>query len=343
MGNFGVKAKAWLGNHKTDIACYGGCTAIGIGVFFACKATLKINDMAKEDVKNIEEIKKKYKVSVKTVSKKKGKGKKNGGSGTDNSNSREVIQLSKEGRRELTHYYFRTALRYGAACAPAALLIGGGMAANIYAHKTEKAGRVQMTGIAMGALASLKRYRDKFKEEHGEEAEKKFYYGVKEHEKEVEDEKGKKKTVKEEVLPKDVDISDFAKFFGQDYSDAATGYPEADLVFLKNVELSATRKLARDKWLTLNELYKMLELRDAAGQRYGVKGGNNIGWVYDKDNPEGNKVDLGLYNLNRTNNHDYINGFNDVILIEPNVNCLDLSKALWGLDMNTPDPMVFQD
>lgn len=338
--NFKIKTKAFIGKHGTDIACYGGCAAIGVGVFFACKATLKINEMAKEDAKKAEEIKQKYKVGVNI---KKGKGKKNGSVNDAGSSNNESVELSKEGRRALSKHYIGTIARYGLTCAPAALLIGGGMAANIFAHHKEKSGRLEMTGIAMGAMATLKKYRDEMRRERGDEAEKKFYYGVKDVEKEVVDEKGKKKVEKEEVIPKDINTSDFAKFFGVDYSNAATGYPEADIIFLKNVERTATRKLAQDKWLTLNELYKMLELRDAAGQRYGIKGGNNIGWVYDKDHPEQNIVDLGLYSGKKTNNRDYVNGYNDVILVEPNVNCLDLSSAMWGLDMKTPDPMLFKD
>lgn len=334
---FKTKTKAFVGKHGTDIACYGGCTAIGIGVFFACRATLKINEMAKKDAEMAELIKEKYAVAVKE------RKDKNGNHRADNGNSGKSVVLSKEGRKALTKHYVNTAARYGLACLPAAFLIGGGIAANIFAHRKEKSGRLEMTGIAMGAMTALSKYRRKFAEEHGEDAEKKFYYGVEEKEKEVVDEKGKKKVEKEEVLPKDVNVSDFAKFFGKDYSDAATGYPEEDLIFLKNLERSLTRRLARDKWLTLNDCYKAMCLIDAAGQRYGVKGGNNIGWVYDKDHPENNIINFGLYNLDRTENKDYINGYNDVILVEPNVNCLDLSNALWGLDMKTPDPLLFKD
>lgn len=334
--NLKVKTKGFFKAHGSDIGCYGGCVAIGVGVILACKATLKVNEKAKEDSAKVEEIKKQFKLDIKAGKKLK-KGEKHA-----NSNDSELIQLHKEGNKQLTKHYVSSIGRYCLYYTPAALLIAGGMAANIAAHRSEKKGRLEMTGIAAGLAASLKKYRDKFKEEHGEEAEKEFFYNVKKQEKEVVDDKGKAKKVEEKVLPKDIDISDFAKFFGVDYSDAATGYPEADLVFLKNVERSATRKLAEDKWLTLNELYKMLALRDAAGQRYGIKGGNNIGWVYDKDHPEQNIVDLGLFSLQKTGNQDYVNGFNDVILIEPNVNCLDLGNAMWGLDMKTPDPDLFR-
>lgn len=330
MNNLKLKTNAFMKKNGTKVAFYGGMGSIAIGCGLLCKATLKINSMAEQDAKKIADIRKKWEEE-------------DGNSRLDSRGPRRGHKLCKQGRRELSNCYLRTGARYCLTAAPAAILILGGMGACTYAFNKEHNGRMQMTGVAMGYLATLNKYRKKYADEHGEEAEKKFYYGVKEEEKEVKDEKGKVKKVKEEGLPKDVDISDFAKFFGKDYSDAATGYPEADLIFLKNIERAATRKLARDKWLTLNEVYKMLELRDGAGQRYGVKGGNNIGWVYNKDNPEENQVDFGLFNLKKTENKDYINGYNDVILIEPNINCLDLGNAMWGLDDKTPDPMIFQE
>ena len=338
--NFKIKTKGFFKAHGTDIACYGGCAAIGVGTILACKATLKVSKQFEEDEKAKSELIKEFKLDIKSGKKKFVKGGKK--DGADNISDSELAELHKQGRKALRKHNLRRAGRYCRAFAPSALLILGGMTANVCAHRTEKKGRLEMTGIAAGLAATVKKYRDKFKEEHGEDAEKEFYYGVEKKEKEVTDEKGKVKKEEEKVLPKDIDISDFAKFFGVDYSDAATGYPEADLVFLKQTEAAATRKLAKDKWLTLNEVYKMLALRDAAGQRYGIAGGNNIGWVYDKDNPEGNKVDFGLFNLKKTNNMDYVNGYNDVILIEPNVNCLDLGSAMWGFDMKTPDPDLFR-
>ena len=312
---------------------------------------MKVNKEVEEDIKKRDEIRAKYKMDILTIKEmnKKKKSKKkgeevvdNGTAGLSDSDNRELVKLHKEGNRELTKHNLRTVGRICRRYLPAALCIIGGSIAIGKAHKVEKKGRLEMTGVAVGALATLKKYRDEMRKERGDEAEKEFFHGIKSEKKEEVDEKGKKKVTEEKVLPKDIDYSDFTKFFGVDYSSAATGYPEADLVFLKNVERAATRKLAQDKWLTLNELYKMLELRDAAGQRYGVPGGNNIGWVYDPKNPENNIVDLGLYNLKKTNNMDYINGFNDVIIVEPNVNCLDLANNMWGLDMKTPDPDLFR-
>lgn len=336
LKNFKVKAVGFGKKYGTDIAVYGGSAAIVAGVVLACKATLKVNTEAEEDAKKADEIRAKYKLEKKVKG-----GKKDARS--NSRESRELVELHKEGNRALLKHNTRCIGRYVRHYSVPALLIGGGIAGSIWAHGKEKSEKNAAVAYAAGLAASLKKYRDEMRRERGEEAEKKFFYDVKEEKKETVDEKGKKKTEVVETVDKDVDRSDFAKYFGVDYSTAATGYAEADLMFLKQVEITATRKLREDKWLTLNELYKMLRLVDGAGQRYGVKGGNNIGWVYDKDDPDGNKVDLGIYNPNKVANRDYVNGYNDVILIEPNVNCLDLGKAMWGLDMKTPDPDLFRD
>lgn len=342
MGNLKMKTKAFLGKHGTDMMCYGGCGMIVLGTVLTCRGVLKINAEAEEDTKHIEAIKAKYALTEASEKPKKGGKKKNGVTKSNRKSSGRSIKLSREGNKALRRAYIRTFARYAAHIAPGAALELAGMGLNIAAHRTEKAGRIQMTSLAAGYAASLAKYRKKFAEEHGDEAEKEFYYGVEKQKKEETNEKGKKVTKEEKLIRRDIDTSDFAKFFGVDYSDAATGLIEADLVFLKGIERTATRKLCEDKWLTLNELYKMLCLKDAAGQRYGIRGGNNIGWVYDKDHPENNFVDLGLYAAEKVNNRDYINGYNDVILLEPNVNCLDLSSAMWGLDMKTPDPDLFR-
>lgn len=350
--NFKLKTKAFFKAHGSDFGCYGGMAATVLGTVLACRATLKVNKEAEEDNKKRDEIRAKYKMDIQILKdmdkKKKSKKNKeevvdNGSAGMADSDIRELRKLHKEGSRELTHHYLRTGLRYCLHYLPSALLIAGGCLAIGKAHRAEKRGRLEMTGIATAAVAKLAQYRAKYRDEHGVEEEKEFFHGIDKVKKEETDEKGKKKVTEEKVARKDINYSDFTKFFGVDYSTAATGYPEADLVFLKQVERTATRKLAEDKWLTLNELYKMLCLRDAAGQRYGVAGGNNIGWVYDPNCPENNIVDLGLYNLKKTGNMDYINGMNDVIIVEPNVNCLDLANAMWGLDMKTPDPDLFRD
>ena len=343
MGNLKMKLKAFGGKHGTDMMCYGGCGMIVLGTVLTCRGVLKINAEAEEDTKRIEAIKAKYALTEASEKPKKGKGKKNGVVKSGRKSSGRAVKLSREGNKALRRAYIRTFARYAAHIAPGAALELAGMGLNIAAHRTEKAGRIQMTSLAAGYAASLAKYRKKFAEEHGEEAEKEFYYGVEKQKKEETNEKGKKVTKEEKVIRRDIDTSDFAKFFSPDYSTAATGYIEADLCFLKGVERTATRKLCEDKWLTLNELYKMLCLVDAAGQRYGIRGGNNIGWVYDKDHPENNFVDLGLYASEKTMNQDYVNGYNDVVLLEPNVNCLDLSSAMWGLDMKTPDKDLFRD
>ena len=342
MGNLKMRTKAFLGKHGTDVMCYGGCGMIVLGTVLTCRGVLKINAEAEEDTKRIEAIKAKYALTEASEKPKKG-GKKNGNRKSGRKSSGSAVKLSREGNKALRGAYLRTFGRYCRHIAPGAALELAGMSLNIAAHRTEKAGRLQMTSIAAGYAASLMKYRKKFAEEHGEEAEKEFYYGVEKQKKEELNEKGKKVTKEEKLIRRDIDTSDFAKFFGVDYSDAATGLIEADLVFLKGVERTATRKLCEDGWLTVNEFYKMLCLKDAAGQRYGIRGGNNVGWVYDKDHPENNFVDMGLYAAEKVNNRDYINGYNDVILIEPNINCLDLGNALWGLDMKTPDPDLFRD
>lgn len=58
-----------------------------------------------------------------------------------------------------------------------------------------------------------------------------------------------------------------------------------------------------------------------------TKAGQIVGWIYDENNPKGdNFVDFGIYNLNNQSAKDFINGWENSIWLDFNVqgNILDL-------------------
>ena len=54
--------------------------------------------------------------------------------------------------------------------------------------------------------------------------------------------------------------------------------------------------------------------------------GQCVGWIYDEKNPIGdNFVDFGIWDTHIEKNRDFVNGYENVIIIDPNVdgNILD--------------------
>lgn len=111
-------------------------------------------------------------------------------------------------------------------------------------------------------------------------------------------------------------VSEYARFF-----DAScmrwTKDSEFNLTFLKQQEHYANERLRIKGHLFLNEVYDMLDITR-------TKAGQVVGWIYDEKNPIGdNRVDFGI---NDDRNKDFVNGNENTILLDFNVdgNILDL-------------------
>lgn len=174
---------------------------------------------------------------------------------------------------------------------------------------------------------TFKAYRSNVVERFGEEIDKELRFGVKEIEVEDvtvgKDGREKKKIRKEKVATSPYgDMSEFARCF-----DSISPYWEKDsvynLTFLKTQQQYANDLLRANKFLYLNDVYDLLGFpRTRAGQI--------VGWVYDpdgsihgkawpKDKPWDNYVDFGIYEIKREANRDFVNGLEDVIWLDFNV------------------------
>ena len=51
-----------------------------------------------------------------------------------------------------------------------------------------------------------------------------------------------------------------------------------------------------------------------------TKAGQIVGWIYDEKHPVGdNFVDFGIFNIHNPSNRDFINGYEEAILLDFNV------------------------
>ncbi len=104
-------------------------------------------------------------------------------------------------------------------------------------------------------------------------------------------------------------ISPYARWFNETCI-AWTKYPEQNKHFLLLQQSYANEKLRARGYIFLNEIYDMLGIPR-------TKAGQVIGWVFDEENPIGdNYIDFGLFN---TRNADFVNGYENSILLDFNV------------------------
>lgn len=169
----------------------------------------------------------------------------------------------------------------------------------------------------------FKEYREGVIERFGKDLDKELHLKLKDQvvEKEIEDDKGKKKKVKETIKTSGLEgYSIYARF----YEDGCKGWeknPEYSLMYLKQQERYATDKLRSQKYLFLNDVYDALGIpRTIAGQA--------VGWIYDPDDPtKDNYVDFGIFDVSKPHNGDFVNGYERSIILDFNVDGPILESA----------------
>lgn len=280
--------------HSPEILLVTGITGVVTSAAMACKATTKVDAIVEESKKSIDMIHE----------------------GMEAGNICDVEYTEEDGKKDLAIVYIQTGVKFAKLYGPSVLLgltsIGCILASNNIIHKRNVALSAAYTAIDR----SFKGYRGRVIERFGESMDRELRYNIKTQEvKEtvVDEETGKKKTVKSTVSVVDPNTySDYARFFDE-YCAGWTKDAEYNLMFLRQQQNYANELLKSRGHLFLNEVYDMLGIDR-------TKAGNIVGWVYDEEHPVGdNFVDFGIYVLDNEKARDFVNGRERSILLDFNV------------------------
>lgn len=277
-----------------------GCMVAG--TIFACKATLKADKIINEKNQHLEKVK-----AVREAVK------------SDEEEFKDITEETYSTRdyiQDLCIVYSNAVRGFVKLYWPAMLCGGIGVASILYGHNILNKRNIAIAAAYKTVKEGYSEYRKRVIEELGEEADKRFKYGVKKKDISIEEEKEDGKTKKKNI--KDAEViegySKNAKFF-----DAASSHweksPEYNLHFLRTQQAYANQLLQTRGHLFLNEVYDMLDIPR-------TKEGAVEGWVR-----EGNGfVDFGIYELYSEAARNFVNGYENVILLDFNVdgNILDL-------------------
>ena len=280
--------------HSPEILLVTGITGVVTSAVMACKATTKVDAIVEETKKSIDMIHE----------------------GMEAGNICDVEYTEEDGKKDLAIVYIQTGVKFAKLYGPSVLLgltsIGCILASNNIIHKRNVALSAAYTAIDR----SFKGYRSRVIERFGESMDRELRYNIKTQEvKEtvVDEETGKKKTVKSTVSVVDPNTySDYARFFDE-YCAGWTKDAEYNLMFLRQQQNYANELLKSRGHLFLNEVYDMLGIDR-------TKAGNIVGWIYDEKHPIGdNFVDFGIYVLDNEKARDFVNGRERSILLDFNV------------------------
>ena len=289
------KTKFKIKKHSPEILIAAGVVGVVTSGVMACKATTKLSgilDETKENIDKIHEVVENPDILPK---------------GTE--------YTEEDSKKDLAIIYTQTGLKLIKLYAPSVAVGMLSIAAIISSHNILRTRNVALAAAYATVDKGFKEYRGRVIERFGKDLDRELRYNIraKEIEETVTDENGEEKVVKKTVDVVAIDEpSDYARFF----DNGCTGWtknPECNLLFLKQTQAWANRKLQEDGILFLNDVYEMLGLPK-------TKQGHVVGWVYDPDNPNcDNYVDFGIYDLYNEKKRDFVNGYERTILLDFNV------------------------
>lgn len=149
-------------------------------------------------------------------------------------------------------------------------------------------------------------YRQRVRDELGEDKELEFRHGVEVRQETVVDEDGKKKVVDHKVASVP---SVYARFFDE-FSSSWSRQPESNQLFLNCQQNYANDLLRARGHVFLNEVYDLLGIPRS-------KAGAVVGWIMSKDGD--NFIDFGIYDHTRPQARAFVQGQEKSILLDFNV------------------------
>lgn len=287
------KAAFKLKKHSPEILVVSGVIGVVGSAVMACKATTKLDSILNEASEKIDKI-------------------------HECAEHPEVLPepyTEEDSKKDLAIVYTRTAFDVAKLYAPAVIVGGLSIGAILTGHNITRKRNIALAAAYTAVDKSFKEYRGRVVERFGEALDKELKYNIQS--KEVEEvtvnedgtETVTKKTI-DVVTPSE--ISEYARFF----DDGCTGWtkdPEYNLMCLRDQEKYANMLLKKKGYLFLNDVYDLLGIpRSKAGQI--------VGWIYNEECPNGdNYVSFGIYDTNRPENRNFVNGYERTILLDFNV------------------------
>ncbi len=211
----------------------------------------------------------------------------------------------KDRKRDIALIHMQAGARIVKLYGPAILVGGASIAALTRSHNILNERNAALTAAYAALDKGFKEYRNRVVDKYGADQDREFRYGSREVEI-IED--GKKRTV---TRVGDEDPSVYARFFDP-FSTSWSKEPEYNLLFLKCQQTYANDLLLARGHVFLNEVYDMLGVPRS-------KAGSIVGWITTRDNSTDNHIDFGIFNGEDHNIRDFVNGRENAILLDFNV------------------------
>lgn len=258
--------------HSPQILFVGGIVGVGASTVMACRATLKLSDQLdkmKSEMSDVKQL---------------------ADSDSNSTDGRDVAKV-----------YVKNAARVARLYAPAAIVGVASVGALTGSHVTLTRRNAGLTAAYATVVKAYDDYRERVKEELGEEKELDIYQGARIDK--IKDENGKIVQIRS-IDPNA--ISQYAKFFDDDNVNWQK-HPEYNRLWLQVNQTYFNELLRARGHVFLNEVYDKLGFEHS-------KAGAVVGWVLNEKGD--NYVDFGLFS---DVNARFVNGMERTALLDFNV------------------------
>lgn len=280
-----------ISKHSPEILIVVGVAGAITSTVLACKATLKLDEILEKSKNDLDDI----------------------------HEAKETIEeyTEKDYKNDIAITYVKTGVSIAKLYAPAITIGTLSVAAILGSHDILKKRNAALASAYALVDRSYKEYRKRVVEELGDDMDRHFKFNTRLEEIETSetDEKGKTKTKKEtvEVVDNDVlEYSEYARFFDET-CDSWTKDPEYNMTFLIAQQTYWNNKLQQDGYVFLNDVYNSLGMEKS-------KVGQVAGWVYrPEDKNHDSYISFGLFDNKSKAARRFVNGYENVILLDFNV------------------------
>lgn len=288
-----VKVGMKVGKHSPEILLGFGVVGVIAGTVMACKATLKAEEILEQHNKDLAAIKKAQEVAEQNGCEFK----------------------PEEIKRDRRVVYFRTIGNMAKVYAPAVTVEAIALAAIGCSYGIMRKRNLGLIAAYKGLQEAFKNYRGRVKDRYGDEIDKELRHGITTGKITQTDEEGKETTEIVEGVVDEHGYSQYSRYFDSSSPNWVKD-PSLNLTFLKTQENYMNDRLQIIGHVFLNEVYDALGLPRS-------KAGAVVGWVKGKGD---NYIDFGIFNAKREKNRDFVNGYENVIILDFNVD-----GVIWDL------------
>lgn len=280
-----VGLKIW--KHSPTILAVSGTTGIIVAGVMACRATLKLDDAIKDSENDIEDIKTVYNKTKNRLE--------------SENDTESLVILDKKYRKDIFKAYSGMVCSLAKLYGPSVGICAVGVTSIFASNRIMDKRYSSLLAACTTTERLFADYRKRVKDDLGEDADRKYRFGLETNEIDIpeldkkgnvkKDKDGNVKTKKEKLttLRRDIPDSDFARVFEEGMSREWDQNVEVNMLGLLQKQRYANDLLRSRGYLFLNEVYSMLGFDITPA-------GQDVGWVYIKENDCGdNYVDFGLY------------------------------------------------